>query len=78
MPSIEIPLADFRVEYTVDFDWANDAEDQDVTFRLMFGRHKIVEKAYTIPQYDYEDYAFNDRRDDFDEYVAERLGRLFS
>lgn len=78
MPSIEIPQADFRVAFNFDFDTNWENPEVDVTFVLMFGGYEIVEKTYTIPKYDYDDVHFNDSRDKFDKYVAERLSRLFT
>lgn len=79
MPSIEIPLPDFRVEYEFDYDYTDyEITDRDVKFTLVFGGYKVAEKTYSVPMYDTDDYYFNDRRDEFNKYVAERMERLFS
>jgi hypothetical protein len=78
MPNISFPLPDFRVAHYYDNWLSNEDTEVDVTFQLLFGRYKVVEKSYTVPRLDYDDIHFDDARDEFDKYVAERLERLFS
>jgi hypothetical protein len=78
MPSIEIPQADFRVWHYHDYGTNWEETQVDVTFVLMFGEHKVIEKTYVVPRYDYDGNHLADCRDEFDQYVAERLSRLFT
>jgi hypothetical protein len=56
----------------------DEATEVDVTFQLMFGSYRVMEKTYSVPRLDYDDIHLDDSRDRFDKYVAERLERLFS
>jgi hypothetical protein len=78
--TIEIPVPELRIEERTDYpswDTATVDSEADVEFRLVFGGYVIASRTYVIPMYDSDNYAMDRRRDEFRQYVAERLSGLF-